>query len=228
MPVDLAMSIAVYDDELQQQVEPGTPTTAARLATVRAIRDAGLECSVFLMPVLPFITDTRAHLDQAIGRAADAGASSVMYSALHLRPGVKPWWAAWLQRTRPDLVARYRSMYLDNTYAPADYRRWLADRVRPILAAHGLGLGRVDPTTGSMGFSDRQAHLVPDGAVSAAASGRPSGVTGARITNGYRVPVSLDEQSRPTSSPLKRADPGFDRRGAAVAAVGSGTGPTLF
>ena len=26
VPVDLSMSIAVYDDELQQSVEPGTPT----------------------------------------------------------------------------------------------------------------------------------------------------------------------------------------------------------
>lgn len=238
VPVDLAMSIAVYDDELQQQVEPGTPTTAARLATVRAIRDAGLECSVFLMPVLPFITDTRAHLDEAIGRAAGAGASSVMYSALHLRPGVKPWWAEWLQRTRPDLVARYRSMYLDNTYAPADYRRWLADRVRPILAAHGLGLGRVDPATGSMGFSDRQGHLVPGSGAGAASAPRTSrrapGDTAPRagvragITNGCRVPVSLDEQSRPTSSPLKRADPAFGRRDAGATVVERAAGPTLF
>ncbi|WP_123292142.1 Rv2578c family radical SAM protein [Curtobacterium sp. PhB78] len=180
VPVDLAMSIAVYDDDLQQSVEPGTPTTAARLATVRAIRDAGLGCAVFLMPVLPYITDTRAQLDDAVGRAAAAGATSVMYSALHLRPGVKPWWFEWLGRERPDLVARYRAMYLDNTFAPKDYRRWLSERIRPILAAHGVGLGRVDPATGSMGFSD------------------PSTVP--------------QEQSIPTTSPLKRADPGFDRR----------------
>src|SRR6195952_4337349 len=32
--VDLAMSIAVYDDELQQSIDPGTPSTAARLARV--------------------------------------------------------------------------------------------------------------------------------------------------------------------------------------------------
>jgi DNA repair photolyase len=153
VPVDLAMSIAVYDDDLQQSVEPGTPTTAARLATVRAVRDAGLTCSVFLMPVLPYITDTRAHLDAAVGRAAAAGATSLMYSALHLRPGVKPWYLEWLARTHPDLVARYRSMYLDNTYAPKDYRRWLAERVRPILRDHGLALGDVDPATGSMGFT---------------------------------------------------------------------------
>ncbi|MFJ3383960.1 MULTISPECIES: Rv2578c family radical SAM protein [unclassified Curtobacterium] len=154
VPVDLAMSIAVYDDDLQQSVEPGTPTTTARLATVRAVRDAGLSCSVFLMPVLPYITDTTTHLDDAIGRAAAAGATSVMYSALHLKPGVKPWYMEWLARTHPDLVGRYRAMYLDNTYPPKDYRRWLGERIRPIMRAHGVGLGRVDPATGSMGFSD--------------------------------------------------------------------------
>lgn len=52
VPVAIAMSIAIFDDELQQEVEPGTPTTAARLATVRAVRDAGLDCAVFAMPVL--------------------------------------------------------------------------------------------------------------------------------------------------------------------------------
>jgi DNA repair photolyase len=154
VPVDIAMSIAVYDDDLQQSVEPGTPTTSARLATVRAVRDAGLDCSVFLMPVLPYITDTRAHLQDAVGRAAASGATSLMYSALHLKPGIKPWWYEWLGRTHPDLVGRYRAMYLDNTYAPTDYRRWLAERVRPILREHGLSLGRVDPATGSMGFTD--------------------------------------------------------------------------
>src|SRR5450432_3360798 len=66
VPVDLSMSIAVYDDELQQSVEPGTPSTAARLATVKAARDAGLPCAVFLMPVLPFLTDSRAHLEAAL------------------------------------------------------------------------------------------------------------------------------------------------------------------
>ena len=141
------------------------------------------------MPVLPYITDTRAHLDDAIGRATAAGATSIMYSALHLRPGVKPWWFEWLGRERPDLVQRYRAMYLDNTYAPKDYRRWLSERIRPILAAHGVGLGRVDPATGSMGFSEPR-------------------------TPQPRVPQPREpqEQSVPTVSPLKRADPGFDRR----------------
>ncbi|WP_448003662.1 intein-containing Rv2578c family radical SAM protein [Agromyces bauzanensis] len=151
VPVDLAMSIAVYDHELQQSVEPGTPSTKARLATVTAVRDAGLDCAVFLMPILPYLTDTRAHLDEALRQAKAAGATSVLYTALHLRPGVKPWFMQWLEREHPELVPKYRSMYYgNNAYAPKEYRRWLGQRMRPLIRAHGLEQGREDPVTGGV------------------------------------------------------------------------------
>jgi DNA repair photolyase len=151
VPVDLAMSIAVYDHELQQSVEPGTPSTKARLATVTAVREAGLDCAVFLMPILPYLTDTRAHLDEALRQAKAAGATSVLYTALHLRPGVKPWFMQWLEREHPELVPKYRSMYYgNNAYAPKDYRRWLGERMRPLIRAHGLEQGREDPVTGGV------------------------------------------------------------------------------
>ncbi len=145
------MSIAIYDHELQQSVEPGTPTAKARLATVTAVREAGLDCSVFLMPILPYLTDTKAHLDEALRRAKEAGASSVLYTALHLRGGVKPWFMQWLERAHPELVPKYRSMYYgNNAYAPKAYRRWLGERIRPLIAAHGLERGREDPVTGGI------------------------------------------------------------------------------
>ncbi|GAA1838474.1 Rv2578c family radical SAM protein [Agromyces salentinus] len=151
VPVDLAMSIAVYDDELQQAIEPGTPSTKARLATVTAVRQAGLDCSVFLMPILPYLTDTRAHLDEALRQVKAAGATSVVYSALHLRPGVKSWFMQWLAREHPELEQKYRSMYYgQNSYAPKEYRTWLAARVAPLVRAHGLERGREDPVTGGV------------------------------------------------------------------------------
>ena len=149
VPVDVSMSIAVYDDELQQSVEPGTPSTAARLATVKAVREAGLSCAVFLMPVLPYLTDSIAHLDRAFGLIAAAGATSVAYSALHLRPGAREWYLAWVAREHPDLVGRYDDMYRGGSYAPKEYRHWLAARVQPLLRAHGLDRPpRLDPATG--------------------------------------------------------------------------------
>jgi DNA repair photolyase len=150
VPVDLAMSIAVYDDELQQSVEPGTPSTAARLSTVAAARERGLPCSVFLMPVLPYLTDTVDHLDRAFEMIAATNATSVLHSALYLKPGTKEWYLRWLDREHPDLSARYRKLYSAGAYAPADYRRWLGARIAPLLARHGLRTGRADPATGAM------------------------------------------------------------------------------
>ena len=150
VPVDLAMSIAVFDHELQQSVEPGTPSTEARLATIRAATDAGFRCTVLVMPVLPYLTDSIAHLDRAFGMIAESGAVSTVYSALHLRPGVKEWFFLWLEREHPELVGRYRELYRSGAYAPKEYRRWLAGRVKPILRRHGLDRTRLDPTTGTV------------------------------------------------------------------------------
>ncbi|MDQ1574202.1 MAG: hypothetical protein QOH44_1761 [Actinomycetota bacterium] len=150
VPVDLAMSIAVYDDELQQAVEPGTPSTAARLATVTAARDHGLPVTVFLMPILPYLTDSRAHLDDALGRVAASGATAVMHTALHLRPGTKEWYMQWLEHEHPDLVPRYEAMYKFGSYAPKAYRKWLADKFRPLARKHGLNRGDLNPTTGTV------------------------------------------------------------------------------
>jgi DNA repair photolyase len=150
VPVDLAMSIAIYDDDLQQAVEPGTPTTKARLATVTAVRDRNLDCGVFLMPILPFLTDTRAHLDEALRQAKAAGATSVLYSGLHLKPAVKDWYLQWLARDHPELVGRYRELYAGGQYAAKEYRTWLAARIKPLIRAHGLDRAIVDPATGGL------------------------------------------------------------------------------
>ncbi len=147
--IQLAMSIAIFDDELQSTMEPGTPTAAARLATVRAATDAGFDVAVFMMPILPFLTDSAEHLDAALGRIKQAGATHVSYTGLHLRPGVKEWYAAWLHRHRPDLVPRYRALYGDGAYAPKHYRRRLANIVKPLMDAHGLAKAAEDPATGS-------------------------------------------------------------------------------
>src|SRR5918993_3043003 len=138
--VSLAMSIAVFDDTLQHLIEPGTPTAAARLDTVRAATEAGFRVTVFLMPILPHLTDSIAAIDDALTRIKAAGATRVVYGALHLRPGAKQWFMQWLEQEHPELVSSYLGLYPGaSTNAPKAYRAWLAKRVRPLLTVHGLG-----------------------------------------------------------------------------------------
>jgi DNA repair photolyase len=138
VPVGLGVSMAIWDDALHSSLEPGVPTPRARLELVRAFADAGLPCGVFLAPVLPGLTDDEASLDAAVAAIADTGASGVTVIPLHLRPGAREWFLAWLQRAHPELVPGYRQLYRRGAYLPAEYRQWLARRVAPILARHGL------------------------------------------------------------------------------------------
>ncbi len=139
VPVELAMSIAVGDHELQQSIEPGTPTTRARLDTIAAARDAGLAADVFIMPVLPGLTDGPDQLERLIRDIRDAGARSVVYGALHLRSHVKPWFLEWLEREHRELLPLYRSLYPGaSSRAPQAYRVELAARIRPLISRYSL------------------------------------------------------------------------------------------
>ncbi|MPQ99656.1 radical SAM protein [Modestobacter sp. I12A-02628] len=155
VPIGLGVSIAIWDDELHAALEPGAPSPRARLELVRAVTDAGLPCGVFLAPVLPGLTDTREHLERAVGAIADAGATGVTVVPLHLRPGAREWFTGWLTREHPTLLPRYRALYGRGAYVPAEYRAWLARRVAPLLARHGLdrpaGSGARTPGAGLPG-----------------------------------------------------------------------------
>ena len=138
VPLGLGVSMAIWDDDLHEALEPGVPTPRARLDLVRALADAGLPCGVFLAPVLPGLTDDEASLDAALGAIAAAGATGVTVIPLHLRPGAREWFMAWLRAAHPELVPRYERMYARRAYVSAEYRTWLALRVAPLLARHGL------------------------------------------------------------------------------------------
>ncbi|QRY49570.1 Rv2578c family radical SAM protein [Mycolicibacterium septicum] len=138
VPVSVAVSLAIGDDDLHRDVEPGTPSPQARLGLISAIRGAGLECHVMLAPVLPYLTDSVEQLDALLGRIAAAGASGVTVFGLHLRGSTRGWFMDWLGRSRPDLVGEYQRLYRRGAYLPADYRDMLRSRVRPLVARHGL------------------------------------------------------------------------------------------
>ncbi|TVT44051.1 radical SAM protein [Amycolatopsis rhizosphaerae] len=137
--VGLGVSIALLDRALQHRLEPGTPSPKARLELVRRIRDAGLDCSVMVAPVLPGLTDSTGQLDELLAAIAAAGATGATVLALHLRPGTREWYGRWLAREYPELVPRYRELYAGGSYAGGRYRRTLAARVAPLLRRHGLG-----------------------------------------------------------------------------------------
>ncbi|MEW2416007.1 Rv2578c family radical SAM protein [Streptomyces sp. NPDC046866] len=140
--VGVSVSVGFTDTALWRTVEPGTPSPAARLAAVRALTDAGLECGVLMAPVIPFLGDSPEQLRATVAAVAASGATSVTPLVLHLRPGAREWFTAWLGRHHPHLVGRYARMYADGAYAPTWYQRRITRQVHELAAEFGIGPAR--------------------------------------------------------------------------------------
>jgi len=138
VPISIAVSLAIGDQDLHKEVEPGTPSPHARLGLISAIRDAGLTCHVMVAPVLPYLTDSVEHLDDLLGQIAAAGASGATVFGLHLRGSTRGWFMSWLARAHPQLVAPYRDLYRRGAYLPPAYRAELRARSVPLIVKYGL------------------------------------------------------------------------------------------
>jgi DNA repair photolyase len=148
VPVSLAVSIAILDQELHESLEPGTPSPRARLDLVRALTDAGFAVNVLVAPVIPCLTDGQAHLDAIFGAIAEAGAASAVAFPMHLRGSTRGWFLSWLAEHHPALLRRYRQLYRRGAYVTPEYSAWLRARVAPLLAEHGLTARRhAEPET---------------------------------------------------------------------------------
>ncbi|MFE2142454.1 Rv2578c family radical SAM protein [Streptomyces sp. NPDC059456] len=140
--VGICVSVGFTDSALWRTVEPGTPPPAARLAAVRALTGAGIECGVLMAPVIPFLGDSPEQLRATVRAVAESGAASVTPLVLHLRPGAREWFAAWLRTHHPQLVERYERLYAGGSYAPTWYQRRITRQVHELAAEFGIGPAR--------------------------------------------------------------------------------------
>jgi DNA repair photolyase len=129
------VSIGCVDPALSRRVEPHAPSPQARLRTVATLADAGITVGVFAAPILPGLTDSPQQLGDLARAAVDAGAQSIATIPLHLRPGVRDHYLAWLADAAPSLVVMHDERYR-GSYLPARESRALGALVQEHAAAH--------------------------------------------------------------------------------------------
>jgi DNA repair photolyase len=137
--VGLNVSVGCIDNDLWRLAEPGTPSPRRRLDVCATLSANGLSCGVLMGPVIPFLSDSPAQLDAAVRQIAAAGASRVAPIVLHLRPGAREWFGAWLREHHPGLVPAYRRLYRNGSYAPKSYQQRISEQVRDLARRYGIG-----------------------------------------------------------------------------------------
>ena len=133
------VSLISLDGPLLRQIEPRAPRPDLRLDVMRALSGDGLRVRLFLMPVLPLLTDGEAGLRELLGASLAAGAREAVSQTLFLRTEMT--WRFFLDfvgREFPWAVARYRALYPAPGNAPRPYREEIDRRVARLAREVGF------------------------------------------------------------------------------------------
>jgi DNA repair photolyase len=102
--VAVVLSIPTVDPKTARTLEPRAPHPRKRLAAIRTLTDAGVQCHVSLAPVVPQITDHE--MEHILKAAAEHGARGAFFLPVRLPHEVAPLFRAWLDAHHPDRAAK--------------------------------------------------------------------------------------------------------------------------
>ena len=113
-------SFSSMDERISSVFEPGVPAPAKRLKAIETFKNAGIPCGIFLMPVIPFITDTPDLIEDSVKKAKDAGVDFIIFSGMTLKEGKqKDYFMKTLRVRYPELVDRYGEIYTASQWGEA-------------------------------------------------------------------------------------------------------------
>jgi len=137
--ISVNLTVTTLNQRLARRLEPRAPRPDLRLAAVTKLREAGIAAGVFVMPVLPGITDRESDLDALARAARDAGAQWLAANVLFLMPASLKVFLPFVEKEFPRLARRYREWYTRNAYAPEEYRKKISAQFAALRAKYGMG-----------------------------------------------------------------------------------------
>jgi DNA repair photolyase len=116
----VSFSFSSVDDKISKIFEPGVPLPSERVDTICYFKEKGIACGMFLMPVIPFVTDKQDVMEESIRFAKRAGVDFVIFGGLTLKEErQKDYFLSILKSSYPDLLKKYNAIYLEDKWGGA-------------------------------------------------------------------------------------------------------------
>jgi len=116
----VSFSFSSTDEKMSRIFEPGVPSPGKRLETISFFKDKGIACGIFLLPVIPFITDTKEVMEKTIQDAQDVGVDFIIFGGMTLKEGKqKEYFLNVFQQYYPKLILEYQMIYHGSKWGEA-------------------------------------------------------------------------------------------------------------
>lgn len=117
----VSFSFSSVDDNISRVLEPGVPSPGKRLRTIERFRTEGIACGMFLLPVIPHITDTEQLIEDSVKKASEAGANFVIFGCMTLKEGrQRDYFMEAVNRHYPGLASEYGTIYTGSRWGEAN------------------------------------------------------------------------------------------------------------
>jgi len=113
----VSFSFSSVNDEISSIFEPGVPVPSARLKTLAKFKKEGIACGMYLMPVIPFVTDTADIMEETISKAKEMELDFIVFGGMTLKEGrQKESFMKTLKENYPEFLPHYANIYLKSKW----------------------------------------------------------------------------------------------------------------
>lgn len=116
----VSFSFSSADDNISKIFEPGVPSPSERFETIKLLKEEGFYCGMFLMPVIPFITDKADFIEESVKKAKEAGVDFIIFGGMTLKKGrQKEYFYKTLKENYPEKIIDYENIYKGDKWGSA-------------------------------------------------------------------------------------------------------------
>lgn len=116
----VSFSFSSVDDRISAIFEPGVPSPSERLKTLAFFKNEGIACGMFLLPVIPFVTDRPELMEEAVKKASEVGLDFIIFGGMTLKDGKqKDYFFHVVKNHYPHLIKEYQKIYTGNKWGQA-------------------------------------------------------------------------------------------------------------
>jgi DNA repair photolyase len=115
----VSFSVSSVDDKISAIFELVVPSPSERLKIIAFFKNEGIACGMFLLPVIPFLTDTPELMEEAIRKASEVGVDFIIFGGMTLKEGKQRGYFFNVLKNYPKLTAEYQNIYTGSKWGEA-------------------------------------------------------------------------------------------------------------
>jgi DNA repair photolyase len=118
----VSFSFSSANEEISSIFEPGVPSPEKRLDSLKKFKDEGISCGMFLLPVIPFITDKFEIMEETIKKAKEIDLDFIIFGGMTLKDGrQKKYFLDKVKNHYPHLLPDFPNIYKRNIWGSPTY-----------------------------------------------------------------------------------------------------------